>query len=193
MQHDAREREQAEPRTEQDGGQRPDSCAERQAVTPGTVELRGSPPDPDQKRVRVGKELGGGDHGEGLWPRIDRAIARAMPKWPNCIVSPGRDPGTRWAQCVKPFSSGAILAVPLGLPWSDHFLKQDATNDRRGEDIAARVGREPALPLEQIERRLDGGSLEPGRRGELPDVHPLPQRGGGTEQLLGRCRKLAEP
>src|SRR2546430_2151099 len=72
MQHDAREREQAEPRTEQDGGQRPDSCAERQAVTPGTVELRGSPPDPDQKRVRVGKELGGGDHGEGLWPRIDR-------------------------------------------------------------------------------------------------------------------------
>src|SRR2546430_10478366 len=40
--------------------------------TPGTVELRGSPPDPDQKRVRVGKELGGGDHGEGLWPRIDR-------------------------------------------------------------------------------------------------------------------------
>src|SRR5204863_56686 len=95
------------------------------------------------------------------------AIARAMPKWPNCIVSPGRDPGTRWAQCVKPFSSGAILAVPLGLPRSDHFLKQDATNDRRGEDIAARVGREPALPLEQLERRLDGGSLEPAQPDHL--------------------------
>src|SRR2546430_3613746 len=40
--------------------------------TPGTVELRGSPPAPDQERVRVGKELGGGDHGEGLRPRIDR-------------------------------------------------------------------------------------------------------------------------
>src|SRR5438132_3832657 len=48
MQHDAREREQAEPRTEQDGGQRPDSCAERQAVTPGTVELRG-----DRKSTRL--------------------------------------------------------------------------------------------------------------------------------------------
>src|SRR5436309_4085721 len=121
------------------------------------------------------------------------AIASAMPTWPNCIVSPGKGPETRWAQRFKPVSSGVMLPVPFGLPRRDHLREQDATDDRRGKDVAARVGREPALPLEQIERRLDGGSLEPGRRGELPDVHPLPQRGGGTEQLLGRCRKLAEP
>src|SRR3989454_11192003 len=72
VQDDAREREHAEPRTEHDAGQRADRCAERQAVTPGTVELRGRPPGPDQERVRVREELRGGDHGEGLWPRIDR-------------------------------------------------------------------------------------------------------------------------
>src|SRR5438445_9706914 len=59
-------------RTEHDGGQRADAGTERQAVTPSAVELRASPTGPDQERVGVGEELRGGDHGEGLRPRIDR-------------------------------------------------------------------------------------------------------------------------
>src|SRR2546425_12050052 len=51
VQHDAREGEYAEPRTEHDGGQRADAGTERQAVTPSAVELRASPTGPDQERV----------------------------------------------------------------------------------------------------------------------------------------------
>src|SRR5207247_8960948 len=118
--------------------------------TPGAVELRTSPPGPDQERVRVGEELRGGDHSEGLWPRIDRGDREGDAQVAELHGVSGKGPGTRWAQRFKPVSSGAIPAVPLGLPRGDHFLEQDAAHDRRCGTVAACVWDEPPLPLEPV-------------------------------------------
>src|SRR5881392_649411 len=72
----------------------------------------------------------------------------------RCPVMAGKCNSGRRSEATDPLSSGAILAVAPGLPRGDHFLEQDAPDDRRGEDVAARVRREPARPFEQIERLL---------------------------------------
>src|SRR6266571_9310212 len=83
------------------------------------------------------------------------AIASAIPRWPNCIVLPVEESGTRCVHRFKPTSSHGLVSVSASLPGGDHLLQHDVALDRGREHVAPGIGGEPALPLEHVEGLSD--------------------------------------
>src|SRR5438094_835417 len=121
------------------------------------------------------------------------AIASAIPRCPNCMVSPGRGPGTRCAYGIKPISSASVRAVTARLAGGNHLLQQNGPLDRSGENVSPRVGHQPALPLERIEGLLQRRAVKPGGASQADRVHPLFQGGRRAERQLRGLGERAVP